>query len=114
MYWSRYVVLLSSRTIEYSLTYVKWIDEADVDGFNIAHISNPGSFEDVVELLVPELLKRKLMFEDYAVPGGTFRENLLRQPGQKTLRDDHYGSQFKFEGDYALPDCYISKIMSNK
>jgi len=70
--------LLSSRTIEYSLTYVKWIDEADVDGFNIAYISNPGSFEDVVELLVPELLKRKLMFEDYAVPGGTFRENLLR------------------------------------
>jgi hypothetical protein len=70
--------LLSSRAIEYSLTYVKWIDEADVDGFNIAYISNPGSFEDVVELLVPELLKRKLMFEDYAVPGGTFRENLLR------------------------------------
>ena len=70
--------MLSSRTIEYSLTYVKWIDEADVDGFNIAYISNPGSFEDVVELLVPELLKRKLMFEDYAVPGGTFRENLLR------------------------------------
>ena len=95
--------MLSSRTIEYSLTYAKWIDEADVDGFNIAYISNPGSFEDVVELLVPELLKRKLMFEDYAVPGGTFRENLLRQPGQKTLRDDHYGSQFKFESDYALP-----------
>ena len=106
--------MLSSRTIEYSLTYAKWIDEADVDGFNIAYISNPGSFEDVVELLVPELLKRKLMFEDYAVPGGTFRENLLRQPGQKTLRDDHYGFQFKFEGDYALPECYINKTKSNK
>jgi hypothetical protein len=102
------------KTSEYSLTYVKWIDEADVDGFNIAYISNPGSFEDVVELLVPELLRRKLMFEDYAVPGGTFRENLLRQPGQKTLRDDHYGSQFKFEGDYALPECYINKTKSNK
>jgi hypothetical protein len=54
------------------------------------------------------------MFEDYAVPGGTFRENLLRQLGQKTLRDDHYGFQFKFEGDYALPECYISKTKSNK
>jgi hypothetical protein len=40
-----------------------------------------------------------LIFEDYAVPGGTFRENLLRQPGQHHLRSDHYGSKFKFEGD---------------
>jgi hypothetical protein len=79
---------------------LQWIDEADVDGFNMAYISNPGSFEDIVELLVPELRKRGLIFEDYAVPGGTFRENLLRQPGQKTLRSDHYGSRFKFEGDH--------------
>jgi hypothetical protein len=67
----------------------------------MAYISNPGSFEDIVELLVPELRKRGLMFDDYAVPGGTFRENLLRQPGQKTLREDHYGSQFTFEREEA-------------
>jgi hypothetical protein len=82
-----------------NLVSPQWIDEADVDGFNMAYISNPGSFEDIVQLLIPELRKRGLVFEDYAVPGGTFRENLLRQPGQKTLREDHYGSQFKFEGD---------------
>jgi hypothetical protein len=81
----------------------KWIDEADVDGFNMAYISNPGSFEDIVELLIPELRRRGLTFDDYAVPGGTYRENLLRQPGQKTLRSDHYGSQFKFEGDHPRP-----------
>jgi len=40
-----------------------------------------------------------MIFDDYAVPGGTFRENLLRQPGQKTLRSDHYGSQFNYEND---------------
>ncbi|PMD30652.1 bacterial luciferase-like protein [Hyaloscypha variabilis F] len=57
----------------------QWIDEADIDGFNIAYVSNPGSFEDVVNLLRPVLLERGLIFEDYAVPGGTFRENLLRQ-----------------------------------
>ncbi|RDW60222.1 putative monooxygenase-2 [Coleophoma crateriformis] len=74
-----------------------WIDIADVDGFNIAYVSNPGSFEDVVELLVPELQKRGLMQTEYAVPGGTMRENLLRQPGQKKLRDDHFGSQFSWE-----------------
>jgi hypothetical protein len=81
----------------------KWIDEADVDGFNMAYISNPGSFEDIVELLIPELRRRGLTFDDYAVPGGTYRENLLRQPGQKTLRSDHYGGQFKFEGDHPRP-----------
>ncbi|CAK7245275.1 MAG: hypothetical protein STHCBS139747_006850 [Sporothrix thermara] len=78
----------------------QWIDEADVDGFNMAYISNPGSFEDICELLLPELRRRGMIFEDYAVPGGTFRENLMREPGQKTLRPDHYGSTFKFEGDF--------------
>jgi hypothetical protein len=38
--------------------------------------SNPGSQEDVVELLVPEL------WSDYHVPGGTFRENLQKKSGQ--------------------------------
>jgi len=65
----------------------------------MAYIIYPGSFEDIVELLIPELRQRGVVFDDYAVPGGTFRENLLRQPGQKTLRSDHYGSNFKFEGD---------------
>jgi hypothetical protein len=65
----------------------------------MAYISNPGSFEDICELLIPELRKRGLLFDDYAVPGGSFRENLLRQPGQKTLRSDHYGSRFKFEDE---------------
>ncbi len=78
----------------------QWIDEADVDGFNIAYISNPGSFDDVVELLIPELRRRGMVWDDYAVPGGTFRENLLREPGQKTPRHDHYAATFKFEGDF--------------
>jgi hypothetical protein len=77
-----------------------WINIADVDGFNVAYLSNPGSFEDVVELLVPELQKRGLMQEEYAVPGGTLRENLLRQPGQKHLRDDHYGAAFAWEKNH--------------
>jgi hypothetical protein len=32
-----------------------------------------------------------------AVPGGTFRENLLREPGQKTMTVDHPGHQFIYE-----------------
>ncbi|KAF2005828.1 coenzyme dependent N5,N10-methylene tetrahydromethanopterin reductase [Amniculicola lignicola CBS 123094] len=71
----------------------EWTEEADIDGCNIGSVTNPGSWEDVVDLLVPELQRRGLMWDDYAVPGGTFRENLL---GTKALRGDHYGSRFKW------------------
>jgi hypothetical protein len=63
--------------------FEEWVNEADCDGFNVGYNTNPGCFEDVVELLRPELVKRGLMWEDYDFPGETFRENLL---GQKLLR----------------------------
>ena len=72
--------------------FEQWLDESDVDGFNIGSVTNPGSWEDVVDLLVPVLQKRGRYWSDYDVPGGTFRENLL---GQKELRSDHYGASFK-------------------
>lgn len=72
----------------------EWIEVADIDGCNIGSVTNPGSWEDVVDLLVPELQRRGLMWDDYAKPGGTFRENLL---GTKELRRDHYGSSFKWQ-----------------
>ncbi|KAH8678273.1 putative xenobiotic compound monooxygenase, DszA family [Xylariales sp. PMI_506] len=83
--------------------FEQWIDEADVDGFNIAYITTPGSQEDIVDLLVPELQKRGLMWLDYEVPGGSLRENLYGVPGAKELPTTHYGHKFKwpstFEGD---------------
>lgn len=83
--------------------FEEWIDEADVDGFNISYVTTPGSQEDVVDLLVPELQRRDLMWDDYEVVGGSLRENLYSAPGQKGLRNDHYGHKFKyglgFEGD---------------
>ena len=75
--------------------FEQWIDECDVDGYNISYVTTPGSFEDIVYLLRPELVKRGLMWEDYDVPGGTLRENLVGK-GQKALMDDHYGSRFKW------------------
>ncbi|KAI0483340.1 coenzyme dependent N5,N10-methylene tetrahydromethanopterin reductase [Xylariaceae sp. FL0804] len=71
-----------------------WVRAADVDGFNVAAPVNPGSWADVVDLLVPELRRRGLYWDDYDVPGGTFRENLLG--GGSNLRDDHYGARFKW------------------
>jgi alkanesulfonate monooxygenase SsuD/methylene tetrahydromethanopterin reductase-like flavin-dependent oxidoreductase (luciferase family) len=73
--------------------FQQWAEEADVDGFNVGSVTNPTSWEDVVDLLIPELQRRGLYWSDYDVPGGTFRENLL---GQKELRDDHYGASFKW------------------
>lgn len=76
--------------------FEEWVREADCDGFNVAYISNPGSFEDVVDLLRPELVRRGLMGEEYVVKGGTFRENLFGRAGERNLSEDHYGSRFKW------------------
>ncbi len=59
-------------------------------------VSNPESWEDVVELLVPELQRRGLYWEDYAAPGGTFRENAYARPGQTLLPDDHRGAKLRW------------------
>lgn len=79
----------------------KWLDEADVDGFNLSYLSNPGSFEDVVDLLVPELQKRGRMWQDYLVPGGTFRENLQLTPGEPGLPTSHPAAKYKWDKEYA-------------
>lgn len=60
-------------------------------------VSNPESYEDLVELLVPVLQKRGLMWDDYAVPGGTYRENLLNTPGQPTVPEGHPARQFRYD-----------------
>lgn len=52
-----------------------WVAETDVDGFNIAYAVTPGSFEDVVDLVVPELQKRGAYPTEYKP--GTLREKLF-------------------------------------
>ncbi|KJX98946.1 hypothetical protein TI39_contig381g00010 [Zymoseptoria brevis] len=67
----------------------RWVEEADVDGFNIAYALMPQTFEDVVELLIPELQRRGIFWDDYTVPGGTYRENFLYSPGQNEPLPNH-------------------------
>jgi hypothetical protein len=62
-----------------------------------ADVSNPESYEDLVELLVPVLQKRGLMWEDYTVPGGTYRENLLATPGEPFTPEGHPSRQSRYE-----------------
>jgi hypothetical protein len=42
-------------------------------------------------------MERGIMWKDYAVPGGTFRENLRREKDVKTLPTNHPGARFRYE-----------------
>ncbi|KAL6236664.1 hypothetical protein BDW75DRAFT_229315 [Aspergillus navahoensis] len=73
----------------------RWVREADLDGFNIAYVTTPGTFEDVVELLVPEL-RRRGIYSEAPQEGLTAREKVYGV-GQAGLRSDHTGSQYKYD-----------------
>ncbi|KAH7244124.1 luciferase-like domain-containing protein [Fusarium redolens] len=73
-----------------------WIDEADVDGFNFGYVLFPGTFKDIIELLLPELRSRGLFWDDYAVPGGSYRENFYGLPGQKYPLEEHTASKYRW------------------
>jgi Luciferase-like monooxygenase len=86
-----------------------WVDEADVDGFNFAYALFPQSFKDIIELLLPELRARGLFWDDYAVPGGTYRENFYGKPGQKGPLDEHVASTYRWKAgvdakDHVIPE----------
>ncbi|KND91022.1 Dimethyl-sulfide monooxygenase [Tolypocladium ophioglossoides CBS 100239] len=61
----------------------RWVAEADVDGFNLAYALMPESFEEIIEYLLPVLRQRGIFWDDYAVEGGTYRENIY---GHGSLR----------------------------
>lgn len=65
----------------------RWVNEAGIDGFNIAYAITPGSFNDFVELVIPVLQERGLVQTEYE--GSTLRDNLFGK-GDKLL-DTHPG-----------------------
>ncbi|KAJ5868872.1 hypothetical protein N7534_003425 [Penicillium rubens] len=85
----------------------RWVQEADVDGFNLAYAIKPGSFKDIIDLLIPELRKRGLFWDDYAVPKGTYRENLYTQPGQSGPRADHPASKYRWNAGVDAAEAVI-------
>jgi len=64
----------------------QWIDETDCDGFNLVPVNQPSGFADFVDLVVPELQKRKRMRTSYS--GSTLRENYFGD-GEARLRPKH-------------------------
>lgn len=73
----------------------RWIREADIDGFNLGYVTTPGSFEDVVDLLVPELRRRGIYPE--AVEEELTAREKINGIGNKGLRSDHIGSTYKYD-----------------
>ena len=68
-----------------------WVEETDVDGFNFAYALTHETFEDVVELLIPELQKRGVYKKEYAP--GTLREKLFAAGPQ--LQAPHPGAGYR-------------------
>ncbi|QCU79050.1 LLM class flavin-dependent oxidoreductase [Citricoccus sp. SGAir0253] len=68
-----------------------WARETDVDGFNLAYAITPGTFEDVVEYVVPELQARGAYPTDYEE--GTLRHKLFGRGDR--LPANHRGSGFR-------------------
>jgi FMN-dependent oxidoreductase (nitrilotriacetate monooxygenase family) len=68
-----------------------WAAETDVDGFNLAYAITPGTFEDVVTWVVPELQKRGVYPTEYAE--GSLRQKLHGRGDR--LPDEHRGAGYR-------------------
>jgi dimethyl-sulfide monooxygenase len=83
------VIVGSAQTVADELE--RWVDEGGIDGFNFAYAITPGTFEDLVELVVPELQKRGRARTEYE--GSTLRESLYGA-GQVFAEDTHPARQY--------------------
>jgi FMN-dependent oxidoreductase (nitrilotriacetate monooxygenase family) len=72
----------------------RWVEVADIDGFNCSHATNPGTFEDIIEFVLPELERRGVWSKKVQKEGATARERFF---GQSGLLDDHPGSSYKWK-----------------
>ena len=69
-----------------------WVAETGIDGFNLAYAVTPETFEDVVDLVVPELQERGVYKREYAP--GTLREKLYGS-GRARLPSEHPAAAFR-------------------
>jgi alkanesulfonate monooxygenase len=69
-----------------------WFEQTDVDGLNVAFATSPGDFEDIADMLVPELTRRGRYKDAYAQ--GTLREKLFGA-GRARLTAEHPAAQYR-------------------
>ncbi|TLD96368.1 LLM class flavin-dependent oxidoreductase [Helicobacter jaachi] len=78
------------------------IAQTDADGFNLSYATTPGTFEDVVRYVVPELQKRDAYKHEYAK--GSLRNKLFGKGDR--LDSTHIGSQYRVGGALSTIDDY--------
>lgn len=83
------VLVGSAETVSDALQ--QWVEDTDVDGFNLAYILAHQTFADVVEFIVPELQKRGVYQTSYAQ--GTLREKLFG--AGPYLPENHRGTKYR-------------------
>ncbi|MCU4562324.1 LLM class flavin-dependent oxidoreductase [Acinetobacter sp. WU_MDCI_Abxc222] len=83
------VLVGSAETV--SDTLQQWVEDTDIDGFNLAYILAHQTFADVVEFIVPELQKRGVYQTSYAQ--GTLREKLFG--AGPYLPENHRGAKYR-------------------
>ena len=83
------VVVGSGETVADALQ--QFMADTDVDGFNLAYALNPGTWEDVIEFLVPELQRRGVY--PHTAESGTVRSRMFG--GGDRLPGTHRGSTYR-------------------
>lgn len=83
------VLVGSAETVSDALQ--QWVEDTDIDGFNLAYILAHQTFADVVEFVVPELQKRGVYQTSYAQ--GTLREKLFG--AGPYLPENHRGAKYR-------------------
>src|SRR5437588_3973702 len=69
-----------------------WFEQTDVDGLNVPFAISPGDFEDITDMLVPELTRRGRYKSGYAK--GTLREKLFGA-GRARLTAPHPAARYR-------------------
>ncbi|MFV5534972.1 LLM class flavin-dependent oxidoreductase [Acinetobacter pittii] len=93
------VLVGSGETVSDALQ--QWVEDTDVDGFNLAYILAHQTFADVVEFIVPELQKRGVYQTSYAQ--GTLREKLFG--AGPYLPENHRGAKYRNLKDLKLAEA---------
>jgi FMN-dependent oxidoreductase (nitrilotriacetate monooxygenase family) len=80
-----------------------WVEQTDVDGFNLAYVLAHETFQDVVDLLVPELQKRGVYKTQYRE--GTLRDKLFGDGPR--LAQVHPGAGFRKLGERQAAESIV-------
>ncbi|MFV3328815.1 LLM class flavin-dependent oxidoreductase [Pseudomonas sp. NY15372] len=87
----RYVTLVGAPE-QVAEQLIEWIDQTGLDGFNLTRTVTPESYEDFIDLVVPELQRRGRYKTAYAP--GTLRQKLF-QANHPYLPAGHPGASYR-------------------